>query len=136
MATLAEGRKAVACSHPLDPKSILVGLCAGHRLPQGIGNRAQAPTCDHSQACFSRVIMLAFILLQILLAALAGLRAILSLPNMSLSLPYLSPCCGYASHAPAVMSAPSICVRMSAWRGVGLLGHEQIRFPWGSGTSP
>ena len=68
------------------PRRVLVGLSAGHRLSQGIGKRAQAPTRDHSSACFSRVIMLAFISLRILLAALAGLCALLSLPNMSLSL--------------------------------------------------
>jgi len=50
-------------------------LC--RRLSQGVGKRAQAPTRDHSQACFSHVIMRAFISLHILLAALAGLCALL-----------------------------------------------------------
>ena len=67
------------------PRRVLVGLSAGHRLSQGIGKRAQAPTRDHSQALFSRVIMLVFISLHILLAALAGLCALLSMPNMLFS---------------------------------------------------
>ena len=52
------------------PRWVLVGLCAGCRPSQGASKRAQAPTRDHSQACFSRVIMLAFISLQILPAAI------------------------------------------------------------------
>ena len=58
------------------PRGVLVSLCAGCRLSQGVGKRAQAPTRDHSQACFSHVIMRAFISLHILLAALAGLCAL------------------------------------------------------------
>ena len=66
----------------------------------GGGKRAQIPMRDHSQACFSRVIMLVFISLQILLAALAGLLAFLSLPSMFFRpLPFLSPCCCHACHA-------------------------------------
>ena len=54
-------------------------------MSQDVGKRAQATTHDHSQACFSRVIMCTFISLQILPAPLAGLRAFLSLSDMSLS---------------------------------------------------
>ena len=60
-------------------------VCAGRRRSQGTGQRAQAPTRDHRQAFFSRVIMLVFISLHILLAALAGLCALLSMPNMLFS---------------------------------------------------
>ena len=64
------------------PRRVPVGLCAGQRLLQGAGKRAQAPTRDHSQACFSRVIMLVCISMQNLLGALAVFLVFLSLPNM------------------------------------------------------
>jgi hypothetical protein len=70
------------------PRWVLVGLCAGCRLSQGVSKRAQAPTRDHSQACFSRVIMLSFISLQILPAAIVGLCALLAAEHVSLSLPH------------------------------------------------
>jgi len=57
------------------PRGVLVGLCAGCRLSKGVGKRAQAPTRDRSQACFFRVIMRAFISLQILPAALVRICA-------------------------------------------------------------
>jgi hypothetical protein len=56
--------------------------CAGRRLSQGTGQGAQAPTPNHRQAFFSRVIMLVFTSLHILLA---GLCALLSMPNMLFS---------------------------------------------------
>ena len=57
------------------PRGVLVGLCAGCRRSKGVGKRAQDPTRDRSQACFSRLIMLAFISLQILPTALVRLCA-------------------------------------------------------------
>ena len=66
-------------------RGVLVSLCAGCGLSQDAGKCAQATAHDHSQACFSRVIMCAFISVQILPAPLAGLRALLSLSDMSLS---------------------------------------------------
>jgi hypothetical protein len=57
------------------PRGVLVGLCAGCRRAKGVGKRAQDPTRDRSQACFSRVNMLAFISLRILPAALVRLCA-------------------------------------------------------------
>ena len=57
------------------PRGVLVGLCAGCRRAKGVDQGAQDPTRDRSQACFSRVIMLAFIPLQILPAALVRLCA-------------------------------------------------------------
>ena len=66
-------------------RGVLVRVCAGCGMLQDVGKRAQAMTHDHIQACFSRVIMCTFISLQSLPAPLAGLRAFLSLSDMSLS---------------------------------------------------
>jgi hypothetical protein len=63
----------------------LVGAVAG-----GGGKRAQIPTRDRSQACFSLAIMLVCISLQILLAVLAGLLALLCCRKVFLSLPALA----------------------------------------------
>ena len=46
MATLAEGRKAVACSHPLDPKSILL-------ITLGVGGIV----CDIADEGVSQVVL-------------------------------------------------------------------------------
>ena len=66
------------------PRGVLVGLCAGCRLSTGVDKRAQAPTRDRSQACFFRVIMRAFISLQILPAALVRLCACARVPKWAM----------------------------------------------------